>query len=65
MQHTESGNDFEELLAVLNDEELIRVRHRLNKKAKVRLVDILSARIQERESIWQKEKRRGLEPGSP
>ena len=55
-------NDFEELLGVLTDEELIRVRHRLNKKLKTRLVDLISAEIKERESIWQKEKRRESEP---
>jgi len=62
MQHTESENDFEELLAVLHDEELYRVRHRLNKKAKARLVDIITAEIQRREANWQEEHRRGPEP---
>ena len=62
MQHTQEFSDFEELLAVLNDEELIRVRHRLNKKLKTRLVDLISAEIGEREATWQKEKRRGPEP---
>jgi hypothetical protein len=63
MQDTE--NDFEHLLAVLNDEELYRVRHRLNKKLKYRLVDIITVEINRREEIWRKEARRGPEPGSP
>jgi hypothetical protein len=65
MQPTESENDFNELLAVLNDEELYRVRHRLNKKRKERLVDIITVEIDRREEIWRKEARRGPEPGSP
>ena len=66
MQHTtgsesESQNDFAELLSVLNDEELYRVRHRLNKKMNLRLVDIITAEIGNRETIWQREKRRGTD----
>jgi len=59
MQHeAESENDFQELISVLNDEELYRVRHRFNKKLKVRLVDIITAEIRKREAAWQIERRR-------
>jgi len=65
MQHTEQSNenDFEELLGVLHDEELYRVRHRLNKRSRLRLVDIITAEIKRREEIWQQEERRGPGPG--
>lgn len=60
MQHTPESdqNDFEELLSVLQDEELYRVRHRLNKKRKIRLVDIVTEEIRFREALRQEEGRR-------
>ena len=54
---SESENDFQELLNVLNDEDLLRVRHRLNKWRKMRLVDLITAEIRKRETIWQQERR--------
>jgi hypothetical protein len=54
---SESENDFQELLNVLNDEDLLRVRHRLNKRRKMRLVDLITAEIRKRETIWQQERR--------
>jgi hypothetical protein len=61
MSHTtdfdlKPGDDFRELLVVIKDEELIRLRYRLYKRNNERLVDILTEEIQKREEAWLKEK---------
>jgi hypothetical protein len=40
---------FLEILAVMDSEELIRFRHRLGKKGRERMVELLSEEIAERE----------------
>jgi hypothetical protein len=44
-------NWFGELLAVLSDEELIRVRRRLEKKHNLTLVKVLTDELEEREGL--------------
>jgi hypothetical protein len=48
---TDEPNYFGQLLAVLNDEDLLRVRRRLERKHNHRLAEILTDELEEREGI--------------
>jgi hypothetical protein len=44
-------NPFAELLRVMDTEDLIRLRHRLQKTGRKRMVEILSDEIEERDQL--------------
>jgi hypothetical protein len=48
-------NLFGDLLALIGDEELIRIRHRAKKRGALRMAEILTDEIHEREQIEQQE----------
>jgi hypothetical protein len=51
MQTTDDPKHFRDLLSVINDEELIRFRRRLQKRSNLTLAGILTDELEEREGI--------------